>query len=157
MRTHLTAVAIFCVALVQAQEVIGTSGSHYVGSQVQLSVNIGEPVISTAEGNTRTLTQGFEQPWADVSTSLPTSSEEAASITVYPNPTRHELFIALGRTAHGEQYSLFDAAGKLVVSGRIEADIQTIGMERIASGTYQLVLHTQEGSPLGAFRIIVNH
>lgn len=150
-------IAICAAAPAVAQEAIGTGGGHYASTEVQLSVNIGEPVSSTAAGSTAILTQGFEQPWADVTTTIPSPEENGAAITVYPNPTRHELFVALGRTSHGEQYSLFDAAGKLVTAGRIEADVHAIGMERIATGNYQLVLQTQEGAPLGAFRIIVNH
>lgn len=157
MRTQLVGAALFSAVLVQAQEVISASGSHYTGSQVQVSVNIGEAVTSTVEGSTRTLTQGFEQPWADVSTAIPSATEHGTAINVYPNPTHHELFIALGHAANGEHFSLFDAAGKLVTTGRMEAEIQAIGMERVANGNYQLVLQTQEGSPLGAFRIIVNH
>lgn len=157
MRTRLFIVALCSAAASSAQETIGTAGAHYTGSQVQLSSNIGEPVIATVSGAQTTLTQGFEQPWADVSTWVPAPEGSGEQVLVYPNPTRHELFVSLGRTAHGEHYSLFDEAGKLVASGLIQSDIQSIGMERFAAGNYQLVLRTQKGAPLGTFRIIVNH
>lgn len=138
-----------------AQEVVGAGGGHYATSQAQLSVSIGEPVTSTVTGAGIALTQGFEQPWADVSTAI--TSPTDAAIMVFPNPVRHELFVALGHAANGEHYHLLDASGKLVLQGRIEADRQPISMEEVASGTYHLLLNTPEGTPLAAFRIIVNH
>lgn len=155
MRTLITCIALCAAMPALAQEVIGTAGGHFATAQTQLSVSIGEPVTSTAIGTGNVLTQGFEQPWADISTALPAHSGEA--ITVYPNPVRHELFVALGHAANGEHYHLLDASGKLVLQGRVEADRQPISMEEVASGTYHLLLNTPEGTPLGAFRIIVNH
>lgn len=157
MRTLLAIILVGTATAARAQETISAAGAHYAGTAVQLSCNIGEPVIATVSGAQTTLTQGFEQPWADVSTWAPALEDSGEQVLVYPNPTRYELFVALGRGAQGERYTLFDAAGKLVTSGLIQADIHAIGMEGIASGNYQLVLQTQEGSPLGAFRIIVNH
>ncbi len=145
------------VASTLAQQTIGAAGAHYAGTAVQISTSIGEPVVTTVSGTATTLTQGFEQPWVDVSTVLPAPEESGDQVVVYPNPTRHELFVTLGRTARGERYRLIDAAGRLVTSGLIEADTQRIDVEGIASGNYQLVLNSKEGSPIGAFRIIVNH
>ena len=157
MRVLLVIIAAGAAASALAQQTIGAAGAHYAGTQVQLSANIGEPVVATVSGTAATLTQGFEQPWADVSTAQPAPEGSGEQVLVYPNPTRHELFVTLGRTARGERYTLFDTAGKLITTGLIEADTQSICVEGIASGYYQLVLNTKEGSPLGAFRIIVNH
>lgn len=157
MKSILCCISLCLTIVSRAQESIGSAGGHLESATVQMSINIGEPVIATATAGNTTLTQGFEQPWADIGTWVPAPEIGDEQVLVYPNPARHELFIVLGRTARGEQYTLLDAAGKLVASGRIEADIQAIGMESIASGNYQLVLRTQEGSPLGAFGIIINH
>ncbi len=71
MRVLLVIIAAGAAASALAQQTIGAAGAHYAGTQVQLSANIGEPVVATVSGTAATLTQGFEQPWADVSTAQP--------------------------------------------------------------------------------------
>lgn len=140
-----------------AQQTISAAGGNYTGSTVSMAVNIGEPVIATVSSGSTTMTQGFEQPWADINTIVSPTATDDQAINVFPNPTRHDLNIALGRPAQGERYLLHDAGGRLVSEGSINDATSTLSMEHFASGNYQLNLITKNGHPIAAFRIIIQH
>lgn len=156
MRTVLIVACCLTGSFATAQEAVSSGGGHYAGSAVQISTNIGEPVITTVGTTTNVLTQGFEQPWADVSTTVPPVGASDIAISVYPNPVRHDLNIALGREANDESYRVSDAAGRLIVQGRLSSSISTLDMSSYASGNYQLTLHDRTDTPIATFRIIVN-
>ena len=157
MKTFLLFAFGLRICSASAQQTISSSGGHYTGGPVQVSANIGEPVIATVGNATSTLTQGFEQPWADITTTVPPTYVADIAINVYPNPVRHDLNIALGREARGERYRITDAAGRLVAEGMLSASLSTIAMSDHASGNYQLTLSDHADTPIAMFRIIVNH
>jgi len=61
-------------------------------------------------------------------------------VSVYPNPASERITLKV-ETATGEvsgEYRLYDAIGRTVATGRIEAAETTIATARLATGTYFL-------------------
>lgn len=156
-RSTLTATLALVAHGLFAQQVIGAAGSQLDGAAISIAYSIGEPVTTTASAGSAILTQGFEQPWADVSTVIAPTGEDNSAITIYPNPVREELNIALGRIAKSERFDLYDAEGKLVRTGTIISDRSIIDMNDVASGSYALRIVHVDATVLGTYKIIVNH
>lgn len=124
--------------LCRAQQVVAGGGGHHANAANAITYTIGEPVIATVSAAGSTLTQGFNQPWADIGTLVDDLHGDGPAINVYPNPVRHTLHIALDTPTEGQRYSLHDAAGRLVTDGRISSTITDIDMEPYSSGSYFL-------------------
>lgn len=140
-----------------AQEVVSSGGDHHSGTNVSISYTIGEPVIATASAGGTTLTQGFHQPWVDITTMVSETTADGTDIVVYPNPVRHILHIALDGDPEGHQYILHDAAGKQVTDGRIATSITELDMQRFASGSYFLHVLGPNDTHLRTFKLSVTH
>ena len=139
-----------------AQQVIASGGGAYTSPANAMSVTIGEPIIATATGPANTITQGFQQPWADITT-LVEEPMDGPSIHVFPNPVRHTLTIELDDPSKADRYVLLDAAGRQVVDGRIGSTITQLDMEAYASGGYILRVFTPDQRNVKSFKISVTH
>jgi hypothetical protein len=58
------------------------------------------------------------------------------TVMIYPNPAHENLSIKLSRLQQGATYVVYDANGKIVLSGRMINDTKTISMKSLASGVY---------------------
>lgn len=157
MRASLIALLLGSPILSSAQEVIGAGGAYHTSGTAGLSYTIGEPVTATVGNASTTLTQGFQQPWADINTVVDDPVTDGPSINVYPNPVRHVLHIAMDGTPEGHHYVLHDAAGRQVTDGRIGSTITDLDMEPFASGSYYLRVLGPNDNSGRSFKISVTH
>ena len=137
------------------QQLVGSSGGTFSGTATNISFSIGEPVTATAEGGAKVLTQGFQQPWADVSTVVGSGPLPAADIEVYPNPARHVVYISAPGAVMGDTYHLVDSEGRLVTSANLDGSLTELDITSWAAGSYFLRLSNVRQQPLGTFRINV--
>ena len=144
---------LFAPCFAYGQMTIGSAGGELNSATNRIEYNIGEPVVGTVASGSNTLTQGFEQPWADIEVGISTATPEAA-INVYPNPTRQDLHIQLPNSAH-HNYSLFDAAGKLVLQGNLNSSLTTLDVGTLKSGNYNLIVDDTVDLSRQTFRIII--
>ena len=156
MLRSLLFLAVGATLPTMAQQVIGSGGGAYSSPTSAMTVTIGEPVIATGTGPANTITQGFQQPWADITT-LVEEPVDGAAIHVYPNPVSHTLRIALDGAALAERYLLLDAAGRHVADGSITSTITELDMERYASGGYILRVFTADQREVKSFKISITH
>jgi hypothetical protein len=136
-----------------AQQVLCAGGDEHVNADRSISFTLGEPVNTTVTGPAATLTQGFEQPWALITTGV--ADRSAGNINVYPNPTRHVLYVDHGAFVDGERYELLNGTGAIVLEGAITGPMTALDMERFASGGYVLRLHADDAKLLRTFKITV--
>ena len=124
--------------LVCGQNVTATAGGHHANGNTAVSYTIGEPVTPTLEGQAAILTQGFQQPWADISTVVEDPIMESTDIAVFPNPVDHTLHLSMGDEPTGHRFYLFDAGGRLLSEARINDLTTDIDMEPFSPGGYYL-------------------
>jgi len=144
---------LLALQVAHAQQVISSSGGEFTSPDIRFSYTIGEPVHETVNAANTTLTQGFEQPWADISTTDQEIISDGSTITVYPNPVRHILNVAYSGTPTHDTFELRDAEGRLVERGRVQDQITELNMARYSSGLYLLHLTSTAGTPDRTFRI----
>lgn len=122
-----------------------------------ISWTIGEPVINTVSGGGNTLTQGFQQPWADISTVIGENAGSAPDIRVYPNPVRHVLNVDVPGDAGQDQLELLDAAGRTVLQTNTTGDHTELDLTRYGAGNYFLRVLNAEGIVSRTFKINITH
>ncbi|MBK7298078.1 MAG: T9SS type A sorting domain-containing protein [Flavobacteriales bacterium] len=144
---------LFAPCFAYGQMTIGSAGGELNSSTNRIEYNIGEPVVGTLVSGSNTLTQGFEQPWADIEVGISTAAPEAA-INVYPNPTRQDLNIQLPSNAH-HNYTVYDAAGKLILYGNLNNSLTTLDVANLKSGNYNLIVDDTIDLSRQTFRIII--
>lgn len=157
MRTLLVLLPLTVPFIGAAQTVVSGGGGYHTNPATSIAYTIGEPVIATVSAAGNSLTQGFHQPWADISTLVDDAPTSTMRINVYPNPVTHTLHIALDEATRAHQYVLHDAAGRLVTEGRIDATITELDMEPHASGGYILRVLGNDNTTLKSFKISVTH
>jgi len=152
----LSTFAYLAPVICPGQTVIGAAGSMHGNANGGISYTIGEVVIPTAAGSQAVLTQGFHQPWVSISTALEDVTAHEGHALVYPNPTRHELFVEVDDALGAEAFTLLNAAGQLVLDGRISGMRTALDLSPYADGTYHLRLTDDTGAPLRTFTLIVS-
>lgn len=84
------------------------------------------------EGNTCLLT--FNSP------GLAVEIKQADSFSVFPNPTTGEIQLSYHESTNGKVYSIFDATGSLVLSGRLSDTNARIDLRSLTEGVYVLMV-----------------
>jgi len=157
MRRSILLFTLGLPVLALAQTVVSGGGGHHSNATTAISYTIGEPVIATVSAAGTTLTQGFQQPWADITTEVTNTTTDLPEISVYPNPVRHTLHIAVDQGADAQHYFLHDGAGRLVTEGRLSSTLTDLDMQPYASGSYVLRVLGNDHSTLQTFKIHVTH
>ncbi|MFM1773006.1 MAG: hypothetical protein RLZZ71_2148 [Bacteroidota bacterium] len=91
-----------------------------------------------------TVKQFFNEDLADCQVlELPASVENlssASSLSIYPNPASNQLNITVSESLLGENYSLYNSVGQLVLTNKIQSTQTTLDISNLAQGTYTVVL-----------------
>jgi hypothetical protein len=153
-RVTIFLIALLIIPVLYAQQVISSAGTSGTIPGYQLSWTVGEPVISTFTGTNATLTQGFHQTKLIV-TSLDVVMVSDLKFSVYPNPTEDIIFLkTAGNTNTTPLYSMYNAGGKMIMSGKTGKDIISIDMQKNVSGIYFLKIISEKGELLQSFKIL---
>lgn len=136
-----------------AQQVVCAAGQEHANADRSITYTLGEPVNTTVTGGSAALTQGFNQPWAIIATGVEEPAED--NISVYPNPTRHELYVNNPAHREGDRFRLLNAAGARVLDGNVTGRITSLDMDRYAAGGYLLQLYNPDKGTLHTFKISV--
>jgi hypothetical protein len=103
-----------------------------------LSWTIGEPVITTMQAGSLTITQGFHQPGEERAAvaSAPTAGLVDQAV-LYPNPFRKQLFVRVPSSWGSFDIEITNALGETVIARqRIERDKYAIDFSNLSSGSY---------------------
>jgi len=143
---------LLSLSSVFAQQVISTQGDSYTSSNASIDFTVGEVVINTLSNGSTDLTQGFHQThWNFLGV------EDAApqfEVSVFPNPMGSELHIQ-SPISENVHFSLFDAAGRLLMEGPLTEEEQILDVALLAPGSYVLRLD-QMGEMLKNFKLVKN-
>lgn len=141
------------------RSVIASAGANETGaSELTATWTVGEAVIGKGSDGTILLTHGFQYP-NEISLSIK-HFEPNLDLTVYPNPTRGEVFIDVNASkAMTLRYSLYDLNGREIPLPDNTQQVEGHGQKRLdlthlANATYLLVITGQSGQPLASIRII---
>ena len=130
------------------------SGGDATGSGGTASYSIGQIDYVTATGSNGTITQGLQQPFEILVTSVTNNPGINLSAIVYPNPTTNFLSLKIENSKlDNVSYQLYDELGQLLTEKRIDANETKIELSQFSSAIYflKVVSNNQE---LKSFKII---
>ncbi len=147
----LTFLSFTCAALAGAQsispQVIAAAGTHFTGSNAQLSWTVGEPIIATVSDGSNIITQGFHQTLL-IGVAVEQHNNAGITVKVYPNPASDRVNISLINNEQDLQAELFDMTGKLLQARKISAseNIVSINISGYARANYLLRIYAADQS-----------
>lgn len=153
----LLCTGISCHAQANPPDVFSSAGGEGTDGNSHLSWTIGEPITETVSDGTNSLTQGFHQPWVEITTDVEDAIGSGSGISVFPNPTRHVLHVVYAdETPAEDRLELMDAQGRLVHQGRIRSTSTDLDVTKYAPGNYFLRLLGEEGVTKRTFKINIS-
>lgn len=138
-------------AQVLSPQIIASSGATFSGSGVNLSYTIGEPLTRSLYQGPNNLTQGFHQTTFNV-----VAIEDEMpdfDVVVYPVPVDQALNVTSTREDLMKA-TLFDAAGKLLVTTDAFKKKIALDLRNLANGPYMLILTSPTGEPIKTFKVV---
>ena len=136
--------------------IISTAGEEAVMSNGnQVSWTIGELVTVTAEMPEKHFTQGFQQPYINVTDII--DHQPSFMVNIFPNPATDYLFIKLETIRKGNRYQLIDVKGKLLLNEPIVNTEITLPFYSYSTGVYFLVFINKENEKLKTYKIQKSH
>lgn len=151
----ITAIVVFVGSVVNAQQLISTSGGFLQNSQQSISYSIGEPVIDCYSVGSIMLTHGIQQPNRSVIT-FSTPVLEESNIRVYPNPTyTGRCILDVARLSFSNVfYKLLDSSGMLVQTRKISNTTTALSLEALAPSVYFLQIIDPQNRIIKTVKII---
>ena len=136
-----------------AQEMT-TSGGDATGSGGSVAFSVGQIIYTEALGTNGSATQGNQQAFELFSVGIE-QTDLHISLTVFPNPTAHNLTLQIQDLLHQVSYELTDALGHVLDQKMMTTKTTAIPMEQFAAATYFLNI-AQKNKIIKAYKIIKN-
>lgn len=158
-KLKLSAVLLFFIGLtvLQAQQVVTTSGGNATGTGGTASYTVGQIVYTTYSNSNGSVSQGVQQPYEiSVVTGLEKAKDINLSCSVYPNPTTDFLTLkVINYETENLSYRLYGVGGNLIETKKVTVDETQISMANLISGIYILKIATGN-KEVKTFKIVKN-
>lgn len=160
--TFLLAYFFFILMNVSAQSIdqqtISSAGDHYVNNQ-QVTVSIGEAVVSHFQSAANQVTSGFHQPTIEVKMVTSVSALFPLEVQVYPNPTTQYLNLRIASETGNAQITIgqiYDESGKVVRDFEVspQSGDHQIDFSDLPEGLYVMLLRRGEAS--NTYKVLKN-
>ncbi|MCC7503158.1 MAG: hypothetical protein IT229_11555 [Flavobacteriales bacterium] len=145
--------ALLYTVSTHAQQAVLPTGGEATGTGGTVSYSVGQVAYTTTSSSTGTMTQGVQQPYEVIATSLVEESNGQLMATAFPNPASSLINIHLQSMVENGNDRLVDGLGQLMLQGRIDGTDDTIDMAALPAASYVLLLFRNE-TPIGSFTVI---
>ncbi len=138
-------------------EVVSNAGFSANHSGINMAYTIGEIVIETFSGSTKTLTQGFHQTGLTIT--AVSATDLFSDINIYPNPTMQYLYIDM--PPHDSHFdvdiTLYDIMGRVAVQQKKGGKSLPLDISHLPDGAYHLHIVDTKNLQYKIFKIIKTH
>lgn len=146
--------ACFLYSPIFGQDAVLSSGADGSGSGGSISFSVGQVAYVSNSDGTFSESQGVQQPYVVVVTSV--DDETNLEVSTYPNPTTDVITLKIGnQDSETLSYQLFDLNGKMLRSEQVTTGQTTIPMDGLSASTYILNVIANNKS-IKTFNIIKN-
>jgi hypothetical protein len=130
----------FCIAIVQGQQTIPSTGGNAGGSGGSVSYTVGQILYRTFSGTNGTVAQGVQQPYEiSVVTAIRNTEDINLKGVVYPNPTRGITKLVFESPDYENlRFRLFNGNGVLLQDKKVEGRETEISLENLPSSVFFL-------------------
>ncbi|MBI5009134.1 MAG: T9SS type A sorting domain-containing protein [Bacteroidia bacterium] len=131
-----------------------SGGGDATGSGGTASYTIGQFVLSSGTDGSKTVSQGFQQPYEIITVGIRELTGFRLDCSLYPNPATDHIRLKVENYEGGElSYILYDMGGIILINSRLEGSEAIIPMQNKKPGTYLLKLSDGK-QDLKIFKII---
>ncbi len=139
--------AAFCFS-VQAQSDVNAAGGEATGSGGSVSYSIGQVFDQTNTSEDGSVSEGVQQPFEILATGVEDIEKFIQAFSVYPNPVKQLLYLQKKLDDGIEtSYRLIDLKGKVLETGKLDGELQSIDMQKYASSAYILEIIQPKKKP----------
>ncbi len=136
------------------QESINAGGGDIDSQEGSIAYSIGQTNYITHTDGNASVAEGVQQAFEIYTLSIEEPTKDI-SMSVYPNPTSHDVFLTIGNYQQEEMnYQIYDLNGKKVGQGEITAQETNINMSDFSSATYLIYVLDQDNNTNQTFKII---
>jgi Secretion system C-terminal sorting domain len=140
---------------IRAQDIVATAGNGFSNATLRITFTIGEVVIATHASVGTIITQGFNQPEDDFTTSV-IDRKPSAGIAVFPNPARDEVQLVIDAAGAAWACTLIDASGRTVTTWPITAPRTSLDLSSFANGPYTLRVADEQGRDAHLVQLLIS-
>ena len=131
-----------------------SGGGNATGSGGTASYTIGQFVLSSGTDGSKTVSQGFQQPYEILTVGIRELSGIRLDCSLYPNPATDHIRLKVDNYDGGElSYILYDMGGIILINSRLDGNEAIIPMQNQKPGTYLIKLSDGK-QDLKIFKII---
>ena len=136
-----------------SQVINPSGGGNATGTGGSASYTIGQVVLSSGTNESKTVSQGFQQPYEILVVGIRELTMKL-DCSLYPNPATDFLKLKVDSYEGGElSYTLYDMGGIVLINSRLEGNEAIITMQNQKPGAYLLKLSDGK-QDLKIFKII---
>lgn len=147
---------LFGLGYLHAQENPTASGGDATGVGGTAAYSLGQIVYTTNVSPSGTISQGVQQAYEIFTVGIK-EAELNISLTVFPNPTTHNLTLQISDYNNEKfSYELFDMQGQLTSSGQVTAEETQINTSCLPPANYLINIVNQENKKIQSFTFIKN-
>jgi len=155
----VSTILFLCLGMfvLQAQQVVTTSGGNATGSGGTVNYTVGQVVYTTITGTNGSVAQGVQQPFEiSVITGIEEASDISLEIMVYPNPATDFIRLKIENyEVQNLRYQLYDNSGSLLQDNKVEGSETSLVMNNLVPAIYFLKV-IQGNKEIKTFKIIKN-
>jgi hypothetical protein len=154
----IISVALLLLGLgkLQAQESPTVTGGNATGNGGTVAYSVGQVVYTTNTGSNGSVAQGVQQAYEIYTVGI-IETELNISLSVFPNPTAHNLILQISNYNNEKlSYLLYDMQGRLLNNGQVTEQQTQINTAHLQSATYIIKVLSQENRTVQSFKIIKN-
>ena len=136
------------------QEAVTSSGGDATGSDGSVAYSVGQTVYSSYSNNSANVNEGVQQAFEIFTLGLE-DQELNSQLSVFPNPTTENISLQIDNYEDQKMiYRLHNMQGKLLNTGKVNAQKTQIKTEKLQAGVYFIHIVSQEKQIKQSFKII---
>ena len=144
MKSTLLFILCFSAVCSFGQQTIVATGGDFSGSGGSVSYSIGQVAYTSSQDGF--VSEGVQQPYEVLITSLDESFATDYQVNIYPNPTAHELVIQTQNTHGSLTAQIFNQAGGSIENMKLLSDLTSISVINWAAGAYVIRIKDESGN-----------
>ena len=137
---------LFCIGDLQSQSSINSGGNTVTSQNMSLSYSIGQTFFENKDRNILQIYEGVQVVFLE--TSEINYKEENQDYNFFPNPVNNSFIIELTKKYENFKCMIYDQLGKKVYESLFYAQKNTIDVNHLTKGNYNVILSKESEKPI---------
>ncbi len=154
LRLLITSSTIFLGNICFGQYSLNAAGGNGTGNGGSVAYSIGQMVFTSQKSSSGSVDQGVQHVYTIESLASNGIDKSKSHFLVFPNPVVDILVLKNDKNDHAIKYQFLDTSGKSLLYGNSNSKETRINMSSIPTGTYIMIISSDQNQTLETFKII---